>query len=884
MKPARFRKFLGGVFVTLLGTSGLATSPASRGDSIHQQAIFVSGENGYHTYRIPALAVTNGGTLLAFCEGRKNSRRDTGDIDLLVKRSEDLGETWSEQKIVWDDSTNTCGNPAPVVDRTTGTIWLLMTWNRGEDHEQEIIDGQSLDTRRVFVTSSNDDGRSWTDPREITADVKRPYWTWYATGPGAGIQLKQGDHSGRLLVPCDHIERDTKHRFSHVIYSDDRGVTWQLGGRTPRDTVNECQVVELEDGRLLLNMRNYDRTKKLRQVAFSPDGGRTWVDQRFDQTLVEPICQASIRRAGSAILFSNPSHPDERVNMTIQRSLDEGLSWDVLRTLHPGPSAYSDLAVLPNGKVACLYERGVEHPYEMITLARLTVPDLPYPEGALSQARRSAEIAGATLTKIQRWLHEIALPRIDDETGLYIADGKWNYRDTAADCYPFLVWAAWAVDRDALNGPVRSVLFAEQRLCNVLDRIPAPYNLTERRVASIDRDEMVFQASEYVKDGLIAIVEVTGNDAWFSRMRAIEDDLWKHASIESPQGAMISTDIEVNGEQLQALARLFSMTGDEQYLDWADRIVDYYLANENFLPNRLRDHGCEIIGGLGLVLAVESRSRPERSTLLEPRLRGMLDTILERGCNEDGFMFNEIEKREFGDRWRQLSDGWGYNYVTFLCFDMATGTDLYSGHVEKALVSLSKAAYRDYPWEGESIDGYADSVEGAIYLLNRVPVSEGLEWVDRETVVNIVNHPQRLEEGELWGTMKLQSNGVRTALMHALMHTRGTTAHPWRGDLKIGASQTADSLLLVASSEQPWNGVLVFDIPRHREYLGFEMDWPRMNTLPEWFTVDLTRQYAVSIDGEEVGVFTGRQLHNGLRVSLPGEQERTVVISPYAPR
>lgn len=210
----------------------------------------------------------------------------------------------------------------------------------------------------------------------------------------------------------------------------------------------------------------------------------------------------------------------------------------------------------------------------------------------------------------------------------------------------------------------------------------------------------------------------------------------------------------------------------------------------------------------------------------------------------------------------------------------ASGTDLYRGRVEQVLRNLGKPEYRDYPWEGESIDGFADSVEGAIYLLNRVPSREGLTWVDRETRANIVHNPGRLENGDLWGTMKLQSNGVRTALMHALMHTRGTTAHPWREDLKIGAVQDIDELVLVAFSERPWIGRLVFDIPRHREYLGFTKDWPRMNTLPEWFTVELDRSYSVSIDGHPVGVYKGRQLHNGLALSLPGENWSVVSIGP----
>jgi sialidase-1 len=346
---------------------------------MRQNKLFVAGQQGYHTYRIPALTVTVEGTLLALCEGRKHSRSDSSDIALLLKRSADGGETWSEQQVVWDDVGNTCGNPCPVVDCETGTIWLLMTWNLGQDRESQIIDGTSEDTRHVFVTHSEDDGITWAVPRDITTEVKRPDWTWYATGPGAGIQVERGVCQGRLVIPCDHIEAGTKHRYSHIMYSDDHGQTWCLGGRTPQHGVNECEVVELADGGLMLNMRNYDRSRHSRKVSISHDGGMTWGNIYADPALIEPICQASIRRYAwpdeggrDTILFSNPAHEENRVNMTIRRSDNGGQSWPFDRVLHAGPSAYSCLAVLRDGKVACLYEAGETHPYESIVLARFS--------------------------------------------------------------------------------------------------------------------------------------------------------------------------------------------------------------------------------------------------------------------------------------------------------------------------------------------------------------------------------------------------------------------------------------------------------------------------------------------------------------------------------
>ena len=161
---------------------------------------------------------------------------------------------------------------------------------------------------------------------------------------------------------------------SHVIFSDDHGATWKLGGSSPRDQVNECEVAELEDGRLLLNMRNYDPAVRSRQVCFSDDGGVTWRDQRHDEALIEPICQASLRRyrwrSGDdpgVLLFSNPASTEGRTSMTVRASLDDGATWQHSRLLYEGGSAYSCLVVLPQGTIGCLYEKDG---YERITLAR----------------------------------------------------------------------------------------------------------------------------------------------------------------------------------------------------------------------------------------------------------------------------------------------------------------------------------------------------------------------------------------------------------------------------------------------------------------------------------------------------------------------------------
>lgn len=508
----------------------------------------------------------------------------------------------------------------------------------------------------------------------------------------------------------------------------------------------------------------------------------------------------------------------------------------------------------------------------------------PAPEAeapAFEQARKSAEIAGITLSKVQRWLHEVALPKIDPKTGLYISHNRgsaryrealWNYDDAAADTYPFLFWAAWYTDHEIINGPILEVLEAEQRHCNYLDRIPTAVNHRTLEKVIKSKENLIFAASEYLKDGLIPIVEVSGkNTPWFQRMQDIEDDIWKHADVDTPYGKIPSHNLEANGEQLQILARLFTMTRDEKYLEWAERIADHYLLDGKFRVQSLRDHGCEIVGGLGLLLAVESIHRPEKAQEYLPHIRAVLDRILEEGLNEDGLMYNRPGNPAGG-----LSDSWGYNYVSFLCHDMALEEPKYQDRVERTLRNLGKPKYRDYPWQRNSMDGYADSIEGAMYLLNRIPVEEGFLWADREVMKHIViaHDPDRL-----WTTYKLESNGVRTALIHALRHTRGLIARPWQQGLQVGAEETAAGLSIYMKSEQAYSGKLVFDIPRHREFMGFARDWPRMNTIPEWFTVDLDGKYVVKDRTHGwTKTFTGRQLHEGLPINLEAGKEQFLLV------
>jgi len=328
----------------------------------YKQDLFRGGTKGYKVYRIPGLVLTTKGTLLAFCEGRKDSIRDHGDIDLVLRRSADAGKTWSEQVIVYEEGGTekiTIGNPCPVVDQDTGTVWLAFC----------------RDNRDVLMTHSDDDGKSWTEPDEITAAVKGEDWGWYATGPGHGIQLTRGKYKGRLVFPCDHDhgtgQDNEREGRSHVFFSDDHGKTFKLGQPTGGG-MNECEVVELAGGRLLLSMRNSYRNGQ-RAFALSKNGGETWSEPELRKEVYCPTCQSSIQRYSlkprNRILYCGPGGPG-RNNLTVRLSYDEGKTWPVAKLVYQGGSAYSDLVVLPEGTIGCLFERDG---YKTITFARFTL-------------------------------------------------------------------------------------------------------------------------------------------------------------------------------------------------------------------------------------------------------------------------------------------------------------------------------------------------------------------------------------------------------------------------------------------------------------------------------------------------------------------------------
>ncbi|MFF4563613.1 exo-alpha-sialidase [Streptomyces sp. NPDC001435] len=349
---------------------------------------FRAGKEGYASYRIPAVVATASGTLLAFCEGRVGSAKDHGQIDIVLKRSTDGGHTWSPLKVAASNGDDLAGNPAPVA-LDTGRILLVHVRAAAAASEDSILRGRvkAADGRRVWVQHSDDDGVSWSEPKEITKSVKKAGWRWYATCPGHAIQLR----SGRVLVPGNHtappagtdLGNEPRYNSGHCLLSDDRGETWFLGYVDENTdgyvNVNETTAAELPDGRVYFNTRNDSPSPGNRADAHSKDGGKTLVKPFRPQAgLTGPVCEASVLqlRDPDLLLYSGPADPTDRALMTVRASTDGGTTWRPVHTVDGLPAAYSDLVRVDRDTVGLLYETGDFGPYETITFRRLPVTDL----------------------------------------------------------------------------------------------------------------------------------------------------------------------------------------------------------------------------------------------------------------------------------------------------------------------------------------------------------------------------------------------------------------------------------------------------------------------------------------------------------------------------
>ncbi|UNO42400.1 sialidase family protein [Streptomyces sp. MST-110588] len=356
---------------------------------------FRAGTEGYASFRIPAVIRTAPGTLLAFAEGRVRSTADSGDIDIVLRRSTDGGRTWGPLRAVARNGRDTAGNPAPVA-LGSGRVLLVQVRSAADATEERIRRGlvPAAGGRRVWVQHSDDDGVAWSAPHEITKEVKRPGWRWYATGPGHALRLTRGPHAGRVVVPANHSlpptvpgDDGTEGRYNgaHALLSDDDGLTWRIG-YTDSDpdgylNPNETTAAELPDGAVYLNARNDSVAPGHRADACSApaDGAERLVKPFRPQAgLAGPVVQGSVLHLGTpdALLFSGPADPRARALMTVRASRDRGLTWRDVYPLSGLPAAYCDLVRIDDAGVGLLYETGDFSAYSTITFRRIPVEEL----------------------------------------------------------------------------------------------------------------------------------------------------------------------------------------------------------------------------------------------------------------------------------------------------------------------------------------------------------------------------------------------------------------------------------------------------------------------------------------------------------------------------
>jgi sialidase-1 len=375
------------VTTVIFGISGLFIAGGSCfGAEAKTVSVFRAGQNGYHTYRIPVIVRAKSGDLLAFAEGRKNSGADHGDIDIVMKRSSDEGKTWGPLQLVQDEDTDPkakvwIGNPTPVVDQTD------------PEHPGRICLAFTRSNAKMFVTSSDDNGKTWAKRRDISAETVKPAWDWCAAGPVHGIQLERGPHAGRIVIPCDHQIKSSGSWGVHLVYSDDHGTTWKLGAvdtHAADDPLhpNECVAVELADGRVYVNAREHNGSDPAtRTIAYSSDGGETF-DAPFaaEPNITSPVVQNSLVRLTLAepgdrqnvLVYCGPGHATERRDLTMLVSYDEGKTWQRKTVIHAGPAAYSDLVKLNDEHVGVLFEAG-RRLYGEVLFAKVGLKDLAKP-------------------------------------------------------------------------------------------------------------------------------------------------------------------------------------------------------------------------------------------------------------------------------------------------------------------------------------------------------------------------------------------------------------------------------------------------------------------------------------------------------------------------
>lgn len=455
--------------------------------------------------------------------------------------------------------------------------------------------------------------------------------------------------------------------------------------------------------------------------------------------------------------------------------------------------------------------------------------------------------------------------------------------NSGADNYPYLVATAFFTDRALYNGRMREMLRNEIRYTNVVDGIPGNLDLKEGKLGPMS----LFGAGEYAKDGLLAITELLGRTPWFYRMADMTAAAMEHAPVTSDFGNLPDSGAELNGDFLQTLVRLAAMTGDRRFSEWAGRIGDAYvrevLPRNHWLPGytwdfvkhegpdrmRLRDHGNELIVGLTLLYALEQYRGTARAGEYREPIGRMLDRVIQ-SANPDGMLYNEIRASDLKPLNDRLSDNWGYVYGSVYTYYMVTGESRYRDAVRRVLKNLPK--YRGYDWENGSHDGYADSLESALYLAAREPAPEALDWIESE-MRTLINYQQPDGAIERWYG---DGNWNRTLLLYALYKTQGCRLEEWKEGVKLGAARQGERLYVSVQSDQPWRGKLHFDYARHRRELNFDRNYVRLNEWPEWFAVDENTLYRVIDASGKETIRLGSELKEGIAVAAPSR----LVISP----
>ncbi len=472
----------------------------------------------------------------------------------------------------------------------------------------------------------------------------------------------------------------------------------------------------------------------------------------------------------------------------------------------------------------------------------------------------------------------------DRDSGLFprrLDQPVWAPQDNAADMLPFLFLTAHYLAPERLPDLLQ-VMRKEKELTTRLDGLPDWYSLRDRRFVH-DRAEvprLIFNASEYCKDGLIPMTEVMGKGPWTERMFKLIEAIFRNAPVASDFGTLPADDAEVNGNMLQVLSRMYALTREAKYLRWAERIGDAYCLevlpkNGGLPPHRwdfkdhrptadvlsLNDHGNELIGGLAELYTVTKAFDAAKAERYRKPLQAMFRRLLEKGRNEDGLWFARLRASTAEALDRATPDTWGYALAGTTTFGLATEDADLLRAAPQALRHLDRPRYLD--WQGA--DAYADSIEGALLLLNRFAEPEGFRWLDNVLPLFL---GKQTDDGVVEGWYG-DGNYARTALMVALYHTQGTSCRPWKPDLRFGAVRDGKGVRVVLAADKGCQGKLVFDRPRHRLHLKLPVNYPRLNEFPEWFTVEPEGRDRVRVaTGEEV-VRSGTELAEGLAVDVP---------------